>query len=165
MSFPGVWVWADEMPPRIVHHPSDVVVKVGNPATLSCRVDGKPKPTVEWLHNGQPLETGKGDRHLQPIVLSEGSLFFLNVGSGKRGPSHEGFYACIARNSAGIAISRNASLYIAGEMESYSCTLIGDIFITGIQKKCFLSETFSSKTFNLNLFHTLLCHPLHKHDC
>ncbi|XP_037543579.1 roundabout homolog 1 [Nematolebias whitei] len=101
------------MPPHIVHHPSDVVVKVGNPATLSCRVDGKPKPTIEWLHNGQPLETGKGDRHLQPIVLSEGSLFFLNVGSGKRGPSHEGFYVCIARNSAGIAISRNASLYIA----------------------------------------------------
>lgn len=122
VSFPGAWVWADEMPPHIVHHPSDVVVKVGNPATLSCRVDGKPKPTIEWLHNGQPLETGKEDRHLQPIVLSEGSLFFLNVGRGKHGPSHEGFYVCIARNSAGIAISRNASLYIAGEMESYSCT-------------------------------------------
>lgn len=112
---PGSKVRAEEAAPRIVHHPSDVVVKVGNPATLSCRVDGNPKPTIEWLRNGQALETTKADGQLQPMVLSEGSLFFLSVGGGKRGQSHEGVYACVARNSAGKASSRNASLYIAGE--------------------------------------------------
>uniref|UniRef100_A0A8C2ZIJ1 Ig-like domain-containing protein n=1 Tax=Cyclopterus lumpus TaxID=8103 RepID=A0A8C2ZIJ1_CYCLU len=107
-------VHAQETAPRIVHHPADVVVKVGNPATLSCRADGSPKPTIEWLRNGQPLET-KGDGQLQPIVLSEGSIFFLSVGGGRRGQSHEGVYTCVARSSAGKATSRNASLYIAGE--------------------------------------------------
>ncbi len=111
----GSRVRAEETPPRIVHHPSDVVVKVGNPARLSCRADGSPKLTIEWLRNGQPLEMAKGDGQLQPIVLPEGSLFFLSVGEGRRGQSHEGVYACVASNSAGKAISRNASLYIAGK--------------------------------------------------
>ncbi|XP_044077930.1 roundabout homolog 1 isoform X2 [Siniperca chuatsi] len=116
----GFRVGAEEMPPRIVHHPSDVVVKVGNPATLSCRADGSPKLTIEWLRNGQPLEMAKGDGQLQPMVLSEGSLFFLSVGGGRRGQSHEGVYTCVARNSAGKATSRNASLYIAVLQEEFS---------------------------------------------
>ncbi|XP_070699929.1 roundabout homolog 4 [Pempheris klunzingeri] len=111
---------AEEAPPRIVHHPSDVVVKVGNPATLSCRADGSPTLTIEWLKNGQPLEMAKGDRQLQPIVLQEGSLFFLSVGGGRKGQSHEGVYTCVARNSAGTAISRNASLYIAVLQDEFS---------------------------------------------
>ncbi|XP_076605808.1 roundabout homolog 4 isoform X2 [Chaetodon auriga] len=115
----GSRVRAEETPPRIVHHPSDVVVKVGNPATLSCRADGSPKVTIEWLRNGQPLEMTKGDG-LQPIALSEGSLFFLSVGDGRRGPSHEGVYTCVARNSAGKATSRNASLYVAVLQEEFS---------------------------------------------
>lgn len=117
----GSRVRAEETPPRIVHHPSDVVVKVGSPATLSCRADGNTKVTIEWLRNGQPLEMAKGGG-LQPIALPEGSLFFLSVGDGKRGPSHEGVYACVARNSAGQATSRNASLYVAGEaaVEAYA---------------------------------------------
>ncbi len=113
----GSRLHAEETPPRIVHHPSDVVVKVGNPATLSCRADGSPKVTIEWLRNGQPLEMTKGDGQLQPIVLSEGSLFFLSVTGGRRGQSHEGVYACVARNNAGKAISRNASLHIAGKTD------------------------------------------------
>ncbi|XP_041865190.1 roundabout homolog 4 isoform X2 [Melanotaenia boesemani] len=115
----GSRVQTEEMPPRIVHHPSDVVVRVGNPATLSCRVDGVPKPSIDWLRNGHPLETGKGDGQMQPMVLSEGSLFFLNVGGGRRGQSHEGVYACVARNSVGKAVSRNASLFIAVLQEEF----------------------------------------------
>ncbi|XP_061595073.1 roundabout homolog 1 isoform X2 [Cololabis saira] len=116
----GSRVRAEEIPPRIVHHPSDVVVNVGNPATLSCRVDGSPKPTIEWLHNGRPLEPAEGDGELHPIVLSDQSLFFLSVVGGRRGESHEGIYSCIARNSAGTAISRNASLYISVLKEQFS---------------------------------------------
>ncbi|XP_030010684.1 roundabout homolog 1 isoform X2 [Sphaeramia orbicularis] len=115
----GFRVRAEETPPRIVHHPSDVVVKVGSPATLSCRADGNPQPTIEWLRNGQPLETAKTYGHLQPLVLLEGSLFFLSVG-GKRGQSDEGVYTCVATNSEGKAVSRNASLYIAALKEEFS---------------------------------------------
>ncbi|CAF98599.1 unnamed protein product, partial [Tetraodon nigroviridis] len=109
---------AEEVAPRIVHHPSDVVVKPGNPARLSCRAEGSPQVSFEWLRNGQPLQVTKADGPMvQPMVLSEGSLFFLSVGEGRGGPSHEGVYACVARNAAGTAVSRNASLRIAGMMK------------------------------------------------
>lgn len=118
-----------EVPPRIVHHPSDVVVKVGSPATLSCRADGTPEPSIEWLRNGQPLEMDKLDSQLRPIVLSEGSLFFLSVVPGRWSQSHEGVYACMARNSAGKATSRNASLYIAGKTVGMSFKLDGHAYL------------------------------------
>uniref|UniRef100_A0A3B3H854 Ig-like domain-containing protein n=1 Tax=Oryzias latipes TaxID=8090 RepID=A0A3B3H854_ORYLA len=111
----GLGVHGEDMPPHIVHQPSDVVVKVGNPATLSCRADGSPKPTIQWLRNGQPLRTREGDGQLQPMVLSDGNLFFLSVGGARRGSPHEGVYSCVASNSAGKAVSRNASLHIAGK--------------------------------------------------
>lgn len=114
----GSKIRAEETLPHIVHHPSDVVVKIGSPATLSCRADGSPKPTIEWLRNGQPLENTKAEGQMPPMVLSEGSLFFLSVGGGRRGQSHEGVYTCVARNNAGSATSRNASLYIAGKIGS-----------------------------------------------
>ncbi|XP_077403651.1 roundabout homolog 4 isoform X2 [Vanacampus margaritifer] len=116
----GARVCADDVPPHIVHHPSDVVVKLGKPATFSCRVDGNPKPSIEWLHNGQPLEITKGDGQLQPMVLSDDRLFFLSVGGSGRGHSHEGTYTCVARNSVGTAISRNASLHIAALQEAFT---------------------------------------------
>lgn len=116
----GFRVRAEDTAPRIVHHPSDVVVKVGSPATLSCRADGNPKPSIRWLHNGLPVETELGDSHLLPIVLSEGSIFFLSVTAGKKGLTHEGVYTCVATNSAGRATSRNASLEIAALQEEFS---------------------------------------------
>ncbi|XP_078787184.1 roundabout homolog 4 isoform X3 [Oryzias latipes] len=116
----GLGVHGEDMPPHIVHQPSDVVVKVGNPATLSCRADGSPKPTIQWLRNGQPLRTREGDGQLQPMVLSDGNLFFLSVGGARRGSPHEGVYSCVASNSAGKAVSRNASLHIAELQDEFS---------------------------------------------
>ncbi|XP_063059338.1 roundabout homolog 1 [Engraulis encrasicolus] len=103
--------------PRIVHHPSDVVVKVGSPATLSCRVEGTPKPTIEWLRNGAPLDWSD---QTHTMLLPDGSLFFLSVGvGGRRGQSHEGVYTCVARNTLGKATSRNASLHIAALQKEF----------------------------------------------
>ncbi|XP_057677310.1 roundabout homolog 4 isoform X2 [Corythoichthys intestinalis] len=116
----GARVCADAVPPRIVHHPSDLVVKLGKPATFSCRGDGNPKPVIEWLHNGQPLKITKGDGQLQPLVLSDDRLFFLSVGGSGSGHSHEGIYTCVARNSAGTAISHNASLHIAALQDVFA---------------------------------------------
>ena len=115
MPCSGSRVHAEDVPPRIIHHPSDVVVKEGYPARLSCRAEGTPEPTIEWLRNGQPLQ-GK-DRSQSPstAIMVDGSIFFLSVDGGRRGQSNEGVYTCVARNSAGKATSRNASLYIAGK--------------------------------------------------
>ncbi|MCI4388283.1 hypothetical protein PGIGA_G00083880 [Pangasianodon gigas] len=110
---------SDEVSPRIVHHPSDVVVRVGSPATLSCRAEGTPEPSIQWLRNGIPLEPEKMEGQSRPIILPEGSLFFLSVVTGKKSQSHEAVYSCLARNSAGTAISRNASLHIAALREEF----------------------------------------------
>lgn len=110
-------VHAEEIPPRIIHHPSDVVVKLGSPARFSCGAEGSPEVTIEWLRNGHPLTLSTEDGKMQPVVLPDGSLLYLRVGAGRGAQSHEGVYACVARNSAGRATSRNASLYIAGKAE------------------------------------------------
>ncbi|KAK2815393.1 hypothetical protein Q5P01_025860 [Channa striata] len=68
-----------------------------------------PKLTIEWPAPGD----GKGGGQVQPMVLSDGSFFFLSVAGSRRSQAHEGVYTCVARNSAGRATSRNASLYIA----------------------------------------------------
>ncbi|KAF4081995.1 hypothetical protein AMELA_G00146710 [Ameiurus melas] len=115
----GSRLHSDEASPRIVHHPSDLVVRVGSPATLSCRAEGTPEPSIQWLRNGIPLEPEKMEGQSRPIILPEGSLFFLSVVTGKKSQSHEAVYSCLARNSAGIAVSRNASLHIAALREEF----------------------------------------------
>lgn len=117
--FSAYRVRAGETPPRIILHPSDVVVKLGNPARFSCGAEGSPEVSIEWLRNGHPLNSSAEDGKMQPSVLPDGSLLFLSVGGGRGAQSHEGLYACVARNSAGKATSRNASLYIAGKAEDF----------------------------------------------
>ncbi|XP_026856557.2 roundabout homolog 1 isoform X1 [Electrophorus electricus] len=109
----------DDGLPRIVHHPADVVVQVGNPATLSCRAEGNPQPFIQWLRNGVPLEPERMEGQSGPIVLPEGSLFFLRVTSGRKSQSHEAVYTCVARNSIGVATSRNATLRIAALRDEF----------------------------------------------
>ncbi|KAM8927627.1 roundabout homolog 4 [Pelodytes ibericus] len=98
-----------EFPPRITDHPSDLVVWRNQPATLNCRAEANPEPTIEWYRNGEYVETSNDDQHPQRSLLPGGSLFFYLL----KAKSDEGIYTCVARNHLGKALSRNASLYIA----------------------------------------------------
>uniref|UniRef100_A0A8V1A0V1 Roundabout guidance receptor 3 n=1 Tax=Gallus gallus TaxID=9031 RepID=A0A8V1A0V1_CHICK len=103
----------EDSAPRIVEHPSDLLVSRGEPATLSCRAEGRPSPTVEWYKDGERVETDHEDPRSHRMLLPSGSLFFLRIVHGRRSKPDEGIYVCVARNYLGEATSRNASLEVA----------------------------------------------------
>ncbi|XP_072477712.1 roundabout homolog 2 isoform X1 [Notamacropus eugenii] len=103
----------EDFPPRIVEHPSDVIVSKGEPTTLNCKAEGRPIPTIEWYKDGERVETDKDDPRSHRMLLPSGSLFFLRIVHGRRSKPDEGNYVCVARNYLGEAMSRNASLEVA----------------------------------------------------
>ncbi|XP_054272465.1 roundabout homolog 2-like [Macrosteles quadrilineatus] len=100
-------------PPWITEHPVDTVVPRHEPATLNCKAEGRPSPTITWYRDGEPL-TPAAHR----VLLPAGSLFFLRVVHGRK-ETDAGVYWCEARNSAGSARSRNATLDVAVLREEF----------------------------------------------
>uniref|UniRef100_A0A8C1NB49 Roundabout, axon guidance receptor, homolog 2 (Drosophila) n=1 Tax=Cyprinus carpio TaxID=7962 RepID=A0A8C1NB49_CYPCA len=128
----------EDSPPRIVEHPSDLIVSKGEPATLNCKAEGRPTPTVEWYKDGERVETDKDDSRSHRMLLPSGSLFFLRIVHGRRSKPDEGAYVCVARNYLGEAVSRNASLEVACK---YAISLI--IVLRHSNKQCWRTVIFS----------------------
>uniref|UniRef100_A0A8C7HDI3 Roundabout homolog 2 n=1 Tax=Oncorhynchus kisutch TaxID=8019 RepID=A0A8C7HDI3_ONCKI len=103
----------EDSPPWIVENPSDLIVSKGEPATLNCKAEGRPNPTVEWYKDGERVETDRDDPRSHRMLLPSGSLFFLRIVHGRRSKPDEGVYTCVARNYLGEAVSQNASLEVA----------------------------------------------------
>ncbi|XP_031727452.1 roundabout homolog 3 [Anarrhichthys ocellatus] len=103
----------EDAAPRIIEHPSDLIVSKGEPATLNCKAEGRPSPMVEWYKDGDRVETDREDPRSHRMLLPSGSLFFLRIVHGRRSKPDEGVYVCVARNYLGEAVSRNASLEVA----------------------------------------------------
>uniref|UniRef100_A0A7N6AF43 Roundabout, axon guidance receptor, homolog 3 (Drosophila) n=1 Tax=Anabas testudineus TaxID=64144 RepID=A0A7N6AF43_ANATE len=103
----------EDSAPRIVEDPSDLIVSKGEPATLNCKAEGRPPPSIEWYKDGERVETDRDDPRSHRMLLPSGSLFFLRIVHGRRSKPDEGIYTCVARNYLGEDISRNASLEVA----------------------------------------------------
>ncbi|KAI4813755.1 hypothetical protein KUCAC02_002985 [Chaenocephalus aceratus] len=112
----------EDAAPRVVEHPSDLIVSKGEPATLNCKAEGRPTPMVEWYKDGERVETDREDPRSHRMLLPSGSLFFLRIVHGRRSKPDEGLYVCVARNYLGEAVSRNASLEVASKSESLTHT-------------------------------------------
>ncbi|XP_039293123.1 roundabout homolog 2 isoform X2 [Nilaparvata lugens] len=103
--------------PRITEHPVDLVVPRHDPATLNCKAEGNPAPSVEWYKDGELLRPSASSA-AHRVLLPAGSLFFLRVVNGRK-ESDAGVYWCVARNAAGYAVSRNATLDVAVLREEF----------------------------------------------
>ncbi|XP_028322236.1 roundabout homolog 1-like isoform X2 [Gouania willdenowi] len=112
-GYKGSRLRQEDFPPRIVEHPSDLIVSKGEPATLNCKAEGRPAPTVEWYKDGERVETDRDNPRSHRMLLPSGSLFFLRIVHGRRSKPDDGSYVCVARNYLGQAISHNASLEVA----------------------------------------------------
>ncbi|KAI6239118.1 Immunoglobulin I-set domain protein [Aphelenchoides fujianensis] len=93
-------------PPVIVRAPIDVLTNIGERAVFNCDATGRPKPSVFWSKDGDPLFsflTGfrSVDGHVEVTEL--GSLILNHIK-----PTDKGVYTCAAVNSAGSALKKAA---------------------------------------------------------
>ncbi|XP_075046494.1 roundabout homolog 4 isoform X2 [Mixophyes fleayi] len=116
---------SDEFPPRIIEHPSDLVVRRDQPGTMYCRAEGNPEPSIEWRRNGEYVDLSTS----RSSLILGGSLFFYQI----KGKSDEGVYTCLATNRLGTALSRNASLSIAVLKEEFRHEPSDKVAATGKQ--------------------------------
>ncbi|CAL8325898.1 unnamed protein product [Boreogadus saida] len=85
-----------EAPNITEFHSSTHGLSVGQTARYTCHASGTPEPTVEWLHNGRPLERDGTDNQSDAWV-ERGFLFVRGVRYGVN------TVCCMASNSAGTA--------------------------------------------------------------
>ena len=102
--------------PRIVEHPEDQYVIRNEPATLNCKAEGDPSPTVTWYRYGRPVVTANDNPTSHRMLLPSGQLFFLRVQHGSRNHTDLGVYYCNATNpqTGFSAVSNEASMELAG---------------------------------------------------
>ncbi|XP_039769411.1 LOW QUALITY PROTEIN: roundabout homolog 3 [Ornithorhynchus anatinus] len=112
-GFNGSRAGPEDAVPRIVEQPPDLLVSRGEPATLPCRAEGRPRPHIEWYKDGVRVATAREDPRAHRLLLPSGALFFPRIVHGRRARPDEGIYTCVARNYLGTAASRNASLEVA----------------------------------------------------
>uniref|UniRef100_A0A8C4ZBN9 B30.2/SPRY domain-containing protein n=1 Tax=Gadus morhua TaxID=8049 RepID=A0A8C4ZBN9_GADMO len=86
----------EEAPSIKEFHSSTHVLPVGQTARYTCHAGGTPEPTVEWLHNGRPLERDGTDDQSEAWV----ERGFLFIRGGRYGVNT---VCCMASNSAGTA--------------------------------------------------------------
>uniref|UniRef100_A0A8C5FSP4 Ig-like domain-containing protein n=1 Tax=Gadus morhua TaxID=8049 RepID=A0A8C5FSP4_GADMO len=97
LRFSSVMPTEEEEAPSITEfHSSTHVLPVGQTARYTCHAGGTPEPTVEWLHNGRPLERDGTDDQSEAWV----ERGFLFIRGGRYGVNT---VCCMASNSAGTA--------------------------------------------------------------
>ena len=106
--FPAFQPTGNWRQPQIIEQPKDIlVVSRNDPATLNCKADGFPLPTIEWYKDGLKVQSTS-----TRLILPTGSLFFLYLPHKAKDPD-TGTYWCIARNEVGTTRSHNVTIKIA----------------------------------------------------
>ncbi|XP_045154122.1 neurofascin [Echinops telfairi] len=100
----GVYVRTTRSAPYWLDEPQNLILAPGEDGRLVCRANGNPKPTVQWMVNGEPLQckfkNGQGSNldggnyH----VYENGSLEIKMIRK-----EDQGIYTCVATNILGKA--------------------------------------------------------------
>ncbi|KAM9134677.1 contactin-4-like [Pangshura tecta] len=94
--------------PVFIQEPNNVIFPLDSEekkVKLSCEVKGNPKPTIRWKLNGTSVDVGMDYR----FSIVGGSLLINNPNK----TQDIGMYQCIATNSFGTVVSREARLQFA----------------------------------------------------
>ncbi|KAJ8377688.1 hypothetical protein AAFF_G00254690 [Aldrovandia affinis] len=83
--------------PYWVEKPTNLIVAPDENGRLVCRANGTPKPTVQWLVNGEPIEVARPNPSRQ---VSGDSLIFRSVQVGS-----SAVYQCNASNDYGYVLA------------------------------------------------------------
>jgi hypothetical protein len=99
----------EEEVPAITSFDDTYFVLGGEIVSFSCRASSQPKPSIEWLHNGQPMKGDRTDNKSEPLAFVDGED--LKVRSVRPGADT---ISCLANNSAGTA-NKTAMLLVVGK--------------------------------------------------
>lgn len=95
--------------PSFVKRLSPVRVMDGESVNLTCVLQGKPTPKVEWYHDNKPIKEGK------QITILQDTGGVCNLAISEVFPEDAGEYTCQAINPVGEAIC-TASLVVEGKI-------------------------------------------------
>lgn len=95
------------VPPTFTQQPTAAAVPKGKLAEFNCRVEGSPKPEIQWFLNGKPLRAGG-----KISIVEERGLYILRINNVT--DADVGKVKCVAKNAL-AEIQHEVSLEIAGE--------------------------------------------------
>lgn len=99
--------------PTFVKRLSPVKIMDGESVNLTCIVEGKPIPRVEWYHNNKPIKEGK------EIIIVQDMEGVCSLAITEVFPEDAGEYTCRAVNPVGEAVC-TSSLIVEGILFSVS---------------------------------------------
>jgi len=94
------------MKPKIDSKPQDIQVLIGEPAELSVKLSGVPKPHIQWLKNDQPFDID--NKRIKTI--EKGDVYSLSIDNTQL--DDKASYTLKATNKAGEVISPKIALNV-----------------------------------------------------
>jgi hypothetical protein len=91
----------DPEPPRFETQLTDAVVNQGSTATIEVKVKGYPRPTITWMHDGEPI-TLPSDKH--KLLYEQDDTMTLIIKNAQ--PEDAGRYELSAKNELGEAVDQ-----------------------------------------------------------
>lgn len=122
-----------EAAPAFKEQLRDIEAKLNDEGvTLGVKINGQPKPTVKWFHNGKEIKEGE---HYKIATDDQGSTLLVP----KMAYDHHGLYECQIENAKGMAKTSgnlivNGPPYVVRHLENVATTLESDVHLTAIIK-------------------------------